>query len=223
MADPVVEAATTNASWCDAVCRALGLTTRWASDARTVAERSPAGYPDAVTLSRDAEAAAVLKRVEDGPGCSVKDSFAVLDLEPSGFHVLFEATWIRRAATAGAGSAITLDWHGVQTRADLKQWSDVHGLDVFVPSLLDSDDLRFYGTGLADGAGFALNRDGGVVCASNVFAGSADLVAVWSDLIVVAARTHPGLDLVGYEFGADLQAALAVGFDGIGPLQVWMR
>ena len=100
----MVEAATTNASCCDAVCRALGLPTRWAVDAWTVAERSPGGYPDAVTLSREAEAAAVLKRVEDGSGCSIKDSFAVLDLGPSGFHVLFEATWIQRP-TAGAGSA----------------------------------------------------------------------------------------------------------------------
>jgi hypothetical protein len=62
-----------------------------------------------------------------------------------------------------------------------------------------------------------------VVGVSNVLAGSADLVTVWSDLIVVAARTYPGLDLVGYELGADLQAALAAGFAGIGPLRVWMR
>jgi hypothetical protein len=100
VADRVVEAATTNAGWCDAVCRALGLPTLWTVDAWTVAERSPGGYPDAVTLSPEAEAAAVLKRVEDGPGCSVKDSFAVLDLKSSGFHVLFEATWIRRPAAA---------------------------------------------------------------------------------------------------------------------------
>jgi len=164
----------------------------------------------------------VLKRVEDGPGCSVKDSFAVLDLEPSGFHVLFEATWIRRAA-AGVGSATTLDWHRVQTPAELEHWSEGYGPDVFIPALLDMDYLRFYGTGLADGAGFGLNRSGGVVGASNVFAGSADLVTVWSDLIVVAARTYPGLDLVGYELGADLQAALVAGFAGIGPLRVWMR
>jgi hypothetical protein len=62
-----------------------------------------------------------------------------------------------------------------------------------------------------------------VVGVSNVFAGSADLVAVWSDLIVIATRTYPGLDLVGYELGADLQAALAVGFASIGPLRVWMH
>lgn len=223
MVDPVVDAALLNASWCDAVCRALGLPTRWTAEAWTVAERSPGGYPDAVTLSREAQVATVLNRVDDQPGCSVKDRFAVLDLGPSGFHMLFEATWIRRAAAAGAGSAATLDWHGVRTPADLEQWSEGHGLDVFIPALLDTDDLRFYGTGSADGAGFALNRSGGVVGVSNVIAGSADLVTVWSDLIVVAAQTYPGFDLVGYELGTDLQAALAVGFAGIGPLRVWMR
>jgi hypothetical protein len=77
--------------------------------------------------------------------------------------------------------------------------------------LLDSDDVRFYGTGSADGAGFALYRSGGVVGVSNVFAGSAELITVWSDLVVVAARTNLGFDLVGYELGADRQAALAVG------------
>ena len=46
---------------------------------------------------------------------------------------------------------------------------------------------------------------------------------VWSDLIVVAASMYPGFDLVGYELGADLQAALIAGFAGIGPLRVWMR
>ena len=60
-------------------------------------------HPDAVRLSPEAEAAAVLKCVEDGPGCSVKDSFAVLDLVPSGFHVVFEATWIRGPALPEPG------------------------------------------------------------------------------------------------------------------------
>ena len=119
---------------------------------------------------------AVLKRVEDGLGCSVKDSFVVLDLEPLGSHVLFEATWVRRAA-AGAGSASTLDWLGVQTPAESSN-SGPRVMDSmsFLPALLDSNDLRSDGTGSADGAGFALNRSGGVVGVSNVFPGSADLV-----------------------------------------------
>jgi hypothetical protein len=222
MTDSVDEAAGSNAGWCDAVCRALGLPTRWTGVAWTSAQRSPDGYPDAVTLSRLADAASVLSLVDARPGCSVKDSYAVLDLKPSGFRVLFEATWIRRAG-ADAASAATLDWHPVQTPSDLEQWSAGHELDVFVPALLDDDNLRFYRSGPDTGAGFALSRHGDVVGASNLYAGSADLVTVWADLIAVAAQTYPGLDLVGYELGADLQAALSVGFAGIGPLRVWMR
>ena len=193
----------------------------WTDEVWTAARRSPDGYPDAVTLSRFADPSAVLSLVDDGLGCSVKDSFAVLDLAPSGFHVLFEATWIRRA-WVDAGSTATLDWQRVQTPADLDLWSEGHDLDVFVPALLDDDSLRFYRTGPAAGAGFALSRHGGVVGASNLFPGSADLVTVWSDLTAVAAQAYPGLDLVGYELGADLEAASSVGFVGIGPLRVWM-
>lgn len=104
----MVEAAANNANWCDAVCCAIGRQTRWTDHAWTVAERSPGGYPDAVAVSPDAEIAAVLRRVQGGRGCSIKDSFAALDL-PLGFQVLFEATWIRRAA-AEARWATTLDW-----------------------------------------------------------------------------------------------------------------
>jgi hypothetical protein len=222
VADPVVDAAASNASWCDTICRTLGISTRWTAEAWTVAERSPEGYPDAVTLSRDAEAAALLMRVDDQPGCSVKDSFAVLDLEPWGFHVLFEATWIQRTSVGGAGAVTTLDWHAARTAAELEQWSEGHGLDVFIPTLLDREHLRFYGTGSGNGAGFALHRGGGVVGVSNMYAGSADLGTVWSDLVVVAARAYPGFKLMGYELGADLQAALAAGFAAIGPLRVWM-
>ncbi len=205
MLDPVVEAAVCNASWCDAVCRAQGLRTQWGDDAWTVAQRSPDGYPDAVTLSPGATAHEVLRRVEGGAGCSVKDSFAVLDLEPLGFQPLFWATWIRRSADSAVRLA-TLDWREAQTPAELEQWSHGHDLDVFGSALLDVDDLRFFFTGPGVEAGFALNVAGGVVGVSNVVAGGADPVVVWSDLITVAAASYPGLDLAGYERGDDLVA-----------------
>ena len=106
--DLVGEGAVCNATWCDAVCRSHGLPTRWTEDAWTVARRSPDGYPDAVTLSPAADLRAMLGRIEGGAGCSVKDSFAVLDLEPHGFHVLFEATWIggRRSSRRGQQRSI---------------------------------------------------------------------------------------------------------------------
>ncbi|WP_239135543.1 hypothetical protein [Actinoplanes derwentensis] len=38
----------------------------------------------------------MLDGIDIGPGCSVKDSFADLDLAPRGFEALFDATWIWR-------------------------------------------------------------------------------------------------------------------------------
>jgi hypothetical protein len=219
--EPLVEAALNNAGWCDAVCRALGLRTRWGADAWTVARRSPNGYPDAVTLRHDADAAAVLSRVDVGPGCSVKDSFAALDLAPWGFHVLFDATWIRRPSAPDASSA-ALEWSEVHSPADLDQWSRGHDLDVFRPGLLEVEDLRFFHCPVA-AAGFALHRTAGVVGVSNTVAGRAPLAAVWSDLVIIAGAVYPGLDLVGYEAADDLEAATAAGFLSTGPLRVWMQ
>jgi hypothetical protein len=219
--EPLAEAAANNAGWCDAVCRTLGLKPRWAADAWTVARRSPDGYPDAVTLAPGADARAVLSRVQDGPGCSVKDSFADLDLTPWGFRVLFDATWIRRPATGDTASA-ALEWHEVRTSADLDQWSRGHDLDVFRPALLQVEDVHlFHAPGPA--ASFALNRTGGVVGVSNAVAGEVPRAALWSDLVAVASTVYPGLDLVGYEVGEDLAAATASGFLSTGPLRVWIR
>jgi hypothetical protein len=87
---------------------------------------------------------------------------------------------------------------------------------------LDIGDLRFFHSGPGSGAGFALNRVGRVVGVSNIFVGQEDPIVVWSDLVAVAARTNPGMDLAGYELGEDLRSAAAVGFIQTGPLQVWM-
>jgi hypothetical protein len=73
----------------------------------------------------------VLERVEGGPGCSVKDSFAVLDSGPWGFHVLFEATWIWRSAGEAVRPA-TLDWREARTPVELEQWSHGHDLNLLI-------------------------------------------------------------------------------------------
>jgi hypothetical protein len=49
--------------------------------------------------------------------------------------------------------------------------------------------------------------------------GFADLVTVWSDLIVVAAQTYPGFDLVVNDLGAGLQAALLSALPASGRLE----
>lgn len=217
-----MEGAVCNATWCDAVCRSHALPTRWTEDAWTVARRSPDGYPDAVTLSPSADPRAVLRRIEGGVGCSVKDSFAILDLVPHGFRVLFEATWIRRSAMQPTGP-VTLDWQEVRSPSELERWSRGHELDAFGPALLESGDLQFYSSGSATAAGFALNRGGGVVGISNLFTGGADPMVVWSDAVALATQANPGVDLAGYELGSDLEFALALGFARTGSLRVWMQ
>lgn len=76
-----------NAAWCDLVCAG-----RFGPRAWTSPRRTPEYYPDAVTLTPDATAADILPFVDGSAGCSVKDSFATLELP--GFSILFEATWI---------------------------------------------------------------------------------------------------------------------------------
>ena len=87
-------AARNNADWCDAFCRAHGIDGSFSGDVWAAPARTPPLYPDAVTFAPGVRAGDVLRRVETGSGCSVKDSFADLDLGAHGFGVLFEAEWI---------------------------------------------------------------------------------------------------------------------------------
>src|SRR5436305_12504117 len=113
----VLEAVENNARWCDAVCRAHGLATRFAGDLWLALERAPRFYPDVVTLRPEASAAQV-----PAGAASVKDSFACLDLAPAGFDVLFDAHWfVHRSPRAGATS---LTW--LETPA-LDEWTAAAG------------------------------------------------------------------------------------------------
>ena len=97
--DPLELAVRENATWCDAVCRLHRLRPTADPHVWWSPHRTPSGYPDAITLDPAASELDVLGRINDGPGASVKDSFAALDLAPDGFRVLFGASWF--AAPAG--------------------------------------------------------------------------------------------------------------------------
>lgn len=227
----LLAAARNNAEWCDAVVRGHGPAGTFAPGVWTSARRTPPLYPDAVSIAPGASAAGLVDAIDtDSPGCSVKDSFADLDLASDGFEVLFEARWIHRPAGAPAAAGSRLEWSEVTTADELEAWEaawdgeECTGL--FHPGLL-GEDVAFL-AGRADGrivAGAVANRGGDpVVGLSNLFAhDDADTDAAWTGALTAITARWPDLPVVGYETGDDLGAAVRAGFTPLGPLRVWLH
>ncbi|MFD9573659.1 hypothetical protein ACFWBI_27950 [Streptomyces sp. NPDC059982] len=235
----LLAAARNNAEWCAAVSRGGAFSgSGWSSPRRT-----PPLYPDAVSLTPEASAAQVLEGIDtSSPGCSVKDSFAVLDLAPAGFEVLFEAQWIHRpAGPASAATAVGPEWSAVRTAEELDAWEAAwdgeESSGLFHADLLDGDLVFLAGRrGDRIVAGAVASAGGGVVGVSNLFtvdgaegadgaerAEGADAAAAWAAVLDAVAARWPGLPVVGYEHGEDLDVALRAGFTPIGPLRVWLH
>lgn len=221
------EAARNNADWCAALCRAHGITGREGPYAWTSPRRTPLYYPDAVTLTPEASPGDVLGSIDlTAPGASVKDSFAVLDLSDDGFEVLFEAQWIHRAAPDPTGKG----WQLVDGEGELaaweRAWSDGGSEGLFPPALLAEPGHSFLVERDERGeatAGAVAGRSGDVVGISNLYAVDGDQDAAWAGCLATVARLWPGREVVGYESGDDLAAALRAGFAPAGPLRVWLR
>ncbi|WP_345201963.1 hypothetical protein [Streptomyces lavendulae] len=232
----LLAAARNNAEWVAAVCRDGAFSASVWSSAR----RTPPLYPDAVSLTPRASAADVVAGIDTGsPGCSVKDSFAVLDLAPAGFEVLFEARWIHRPAgppgPVAPEAAGAVRWSEVRTAAELEAWEAAWGggagTGLFRAELLARDLVFLAGrSGGRIVAGAVASAGGGVVGVSNLFtadgpesdpAGAVD--AAWAAVLGAVAARWPGLPVVGYEHGEDLEAAVRAGFTPIGPLRVWLH
>lgn len=218
-------AARNNADWCDLVCRSHHIATAF-DDGRWVAlRRSPPMYPDAVTLVEHLPAAGVLAGVDTSAGCSVKDSFAALDLSVDGFRVLFDAEWIRRPPTDQRGSS-GLTWTQVRTADALRTWAVAHGgAETFRPVLLENPAVLVLtardGDALLGGA--IGNRSADAVGISNLFTTTGADDRIWAGAVDAISARFPGLPLVGYEAGADLAAAHRAGFVSTGPLRVWWK
>src|SRR5919199_390582 len=217
--DLVVAAARNNAEWCDAFCRTHGVVGRFRARFWSSAERTPPFYPDAVTLVADVAVEDVLGCVDAGPGCSVKDSFACLELAPHGFRALFRAEWIARRAGPGSPAS---GWSAVTTDAQLREWEASwrgapDASQFFRPALLQDD--RIAALAGRDGgrivAGAIANRSAAVVGLSNVFAPPGQLDAAFAAGADAAEAIWGRVPIVGYESGDALGAAHAAGFESI--------
>jgi hypothetical protein len=223
-------AAVNNAEWCDVVCRTHGVEATFDETAWTSRTRTPPYYPDAVTLIADPSVGDLLSRIDASPGCSIKDSFASLDLTTDGFRVLFEAEWIVRTPTAHRREAPSTGWTIVRDLDAFSRWEHAwRGVDgpagVLRGDLLGHDSVVLLGVQDEDRvvAGAVLNRSADVVGISNFFAAPDIAAASWVSCVAFASSLFPRSTMVGYASGDDLAIARAGGFDTAGPLRVWVR
>lgn len=215
------------------MCRAHGIVGELTAHAWTSRTRTPPLYPDAITLDPRTDEYTVLTGIDPSPGCSIKDSFATLDLEQFGLAGLFDATWIHGSfdESTGTNGDPRVIWSAVVSVPALTDWEQAWAgasevTNLFVPALLDDPNISVI-SGAVDGtvvAGGVLNRHDDVVGISNVFGADAiDLDAVWNALTRWTAEWFPGRAIVGYESGPELDAAVGVGFTPVGPLRVWLK
>jgi hypothetical protein len=226
-------AARNNAEWCDTLCSTHGIAGRFDPDAWVNSHRTPHYYPDAVTLDPAAVAGSILGRIDTtSPGCSIKDSFATLDLSPFGFEVVHAAEWIYRdPPSSRIPGPRDMSWIAIETADELVAWEaawDVDGAPggLFRPALLRDPSVMVLG-GYVDGsiiAGAIANRTGReLVGLSNVFTKDLDLDRAWSGSLDYLDAALPGSAIVGYASGADLAVALRRGFQSVGALRIWLK
>ena len=79
--------------------------------------------------------------------------------------------------------------------------------------MLDGDDLA---------GGAILHEAGSVVELSNSWSRD-DAPVDPRELLGLAAQSYPGRAVVGYAWGAELEAMLDAGFESQGPQHVWIR
>lgn len=237
------EAARNNALWCDAVCRAHGKPGAFSDHLWWNLHVVPRFYSNAVTLSRAEGFTFQQDRIRDllsadlASRWSVKDSFCTLDLAPMGFSILFEATWLSRPADLPRPRCEMEDvrWGYVEDPLELERWEAAWGGSpegaleteprIFLRPLLSADGVAFV-AGYQGGrivAGAVANRTDDVVGLSNVFTPAEDAVQYWAGCVAGAIAAFPGLPLLDYERGRDLELARETGFSELEPLRVWTR
>jgi len=212
------EAVTNNITWCARVSRGHDVLGQYGDGWWVTLSSAPVHYPDAISLSVDSSVEALPRMVLDRPSAWVKDSYADLDLP--GFDTVIEGSWI---GCDPPEPGTDPDWVVVRTPGQLEAWVTAHGDAPSIRADLLTDlDVRVLAA-LVDHrpvAGAIAYRTGDVVGVSNVFLGPSQ---GWPGVAGATATCFPGLPLVGWESGGLRSAAVAAGFDELGPMRVLRR
>lgn len=201
-------------------------------------EPAPPYYSNLTTLDPEApkvqsEAIARLKPTL-GRSFSVKDGFCRLDLEASGFRVLFGAAWIwaePEQIASRSDNRMPGGWRRIGAPAALDAWETAWAaggsptdIRVFPQAILDDPAIVVLGRAGAAGfdAGCIANLSQGTVGLSNVFSAAEPAPTVFEEAALAVSAVAPGLPLVGYESDEALGAAVAAGFEPVGDLRVWL-
>ena len=245
MVPSLSQAVLDNVEWCDLVCRSVDVSTGRSDRLWWTHDDAPPLYPDVITTVADVAYDSLAALLDDRPVCTVKDSFATLDLTGDGFVVLFDAAWVVRAA--GVPELADPGWDVVSDPDDLAAWEQgwrsgggvPGGLS---PALLQGSPVSFLAERV-DGrivGGAVVHHAGGVLGMSNVFRADEpdgpdgpdaavallsddDRASSWRRASSAVSWLAPELGVVGYERGLALDALLDVGFRSAGQLRVWRR
>jgi hypothetical protein len=211
--------------WYDDLCALHGIDSILVDGLWSTLGAPPPLHSDAVVVEPAVTADRVLARLDGRDHCGVKDSFATMDLAGEGMELLFSATWIHRETAPARRPGSPVRWATVTGADELSEWTGQHDTrDVLLPPLLRRAHFRVLAR-YVDGrivAGAVARLGSGTVDVSNVYAVPGHRVD-WAELAEAIGTFFPGRQLVGYERGDALTAALDGGFTALGELRVWVR
>jgi hypothetical protein len=229
-----------NVDWCGRVCRVNGLAPQRTATAWTSAVRTPQLYPDAVSLSVDTTADEILEVIDLSEGCSVKDSFATLDLHTYGFSILLEGSWVGLSAAkfgdwdvdsllAQGGVKSEPVWDTVAIPSDFEvwvaAWRQSNESEALHPNLLNDPTIDFIlvRSSVQVLGGAVVNRSKNAVGLSNFFTRSTDALNSWRSCVAHVCAHNSDMTVVGYVTDPHLPRAQDTNFTALGPLRIWTK
>ncbi len=237
---PLLMAVNNNALWCNTVCKSHGNPGEFLEDIWINRHTSPPFYPNAVTLQNgdktDVQNREIMQLMDSNlpEEWAVKDSFAALDLSDLGFSILFQAEWIhldsQKSFASSPNSKISIDI--IQDGNELLAWeaawygsTDGDRRRIFLPSLLHYQNTAIISAKQNETivAGVIASENSGVVGISNLFYPESGGLENCTACLEKVFEAFPGLPLVGYESGEELDIMQKLGFKSIGNLRVWLR